>query len=120
MFTMTVPAGESPKRGDLIYTNCDGPKQRTWMILRVRKIARRTDAPLGTVKPRYEVWRVRWWELEPEFRIKLYRSAERHGGQDFWKPEPPATTFEDLRRGKHAARSEKHMPKRARHSGTGE
>jgi hypothetical protein len=118
MFTMTVPAGEAPKRGDLLHTNCGTPKERTWLILRARKMARRTDAPLGTVKPRFEVWRVRWWELEPEFRMKLYRSAERAGGQFIWKPEPLA--FENLRRGKHAARSKKHMPQRARHSGTGE
>ena len=95
-FTMTVPQGEAPKRGDILHTNCGDHRERTWLILRVRKIARRTDAPLGTVNPRFEVWRVRWWEIDPELRMKLYRSAERHGGQDVWKPEP--TSFEDLRK----------------------
>jgi hypothetical protein len=93
---MTVPPGQAPKRGDLLYPNCDDRRQRTWFILRVRKIARRTDAPLGTVKPRFEVWRVRWWEIEPDLRMKLYRSAERNGGQDFWTPE--SKSFEDLRK----------------------
>jgi hypothetical protein len=98
-FTMTVPAGEAPKRGDLLQTNHGDRRERTWFILRVRKIARRTDAPLGTVKPRFDVWRARWWELESDFRIRLYRSAERRGGQVVWFPEPK-TGFENLRRPK--------------------
>jgi hypothetical protein len=94
-FTMTCPRGETPKRGDLLQTNCGDRRERTWFILRVRKIARRTDAPLGTVKPRFDVWRVRWWELESDFRIRLYRSAERRGGQVVWFPEPK-TVFENF------------------------
>lgn len=96
---MNVPAGEAPKRGDLLYTNCGDQRERTWLILRVRKIARRTDARIGTVQPRFEVWRARWWELDPEFLMKLYRSAERRGGQVSWFPIPqPKTPFENLRR----------------------
>ena len=32
--------------------------------------------------PRYEVIMARWWELDPEMRMRLYRSAERRGGQN--------------------------------------
>lgn len=52
------------------------------MILRVRKIARRDSiTPLGKLPPRFIVWCERWWELEADFRMRLYRSAERAGGQ---------------------------------------
>ncbi len=92
-FVMTIPRGQSPKRGDLLQTNCGDRRERTWFILRVKKI------PRPTVRlPRFEVWRARWWELEPEFRMKLYRSAERRGGQVSWFPIPkPKRPFEDLR-----------------------
>lgn len=114
MFTMTVPIGEAPKRGDLLQSNCGDRRERTWFILRVRKIAQRTDAVLGLararakpvrfpVKLRFEVWRARWWELEPELRLRLYRSAERAGGQVLWLPEPKAQTHENLRRKRRAA-----------------
>src|SRR5712664_4548155 len=96
---MNVPIGEAPKRGDLLQTNCGGRRERTWFILSVRQVARRTDAPIGKVEPRFEVWRARWWELEPEFRMRLYRSAERRGGQVIWWPtRGPEKPFEDLRR----------------------
>lgn len=100
---MTVPIGEAPKRGDLMQTNIGDRRERTWLILRVRKIARRTDAPIGTVRPRFEVWRAKWWELESDFRLRLYHSAERRGGQVIWRPDPPARTFENLRRKSRAA-----------------
>jgi hypothetical protein len=28
------------------------------------------------------VWAERWWELDPDFRARLYRSAERRGRQE--------------------------------------
>lgn len=101
-FVMNVPAGEKPKRGDLMRTNVGNKRERTWMILRVHRIN-----PIVTnidvfrewaEKPRYAVWRARWWELEPEMRMRLYRSAERAGGQVIWSPDPG--TFEDLRKKK--------------------
>jgi hypothetical protein len=103
-FVMTVPRGKAPKRGDLMYSNCGDRRERTWFILSVKKIARQTDAELGTVKPRFSVWRARWWELEPDFRMRLFRSAERRGGQVIWYPESWRTmkladaAFENLRK----------------------
>ena len=89
---MTVPSGEVPKRGDLLQSNYGDRRERTWFILRVRKISQKADkcgivVLRGTVRPRFDAWRARWWELEPEFRMKLYRSAERSGGQTVWYPE---------------------------------
>lgn len=100
-FVMIVPRGERPKRGDLMQTNCSDRRERTWLILAVHRI----NPVVKNVqvwrdwneKPRFKVWRVRWWELEAEFRIKLFRSAERNGGQIVWSPEPKKA-FEDLRR----------------------
>lgn len=96
-FVMIVPCGEVPKRGDLMQTNCGDRRERTWLILRTKKIARRTDAQLGTVKPSFKVWRAKWWELEADFRMRLYRSAERNGGQVIWRPDA-VKKFENLRK----------------------
>ena len=74
--------GEIPKRGDIVQTNIGNRRERTWMILRVRKIARRDGTtPLGQLGPRFAVWMARWWELEADFRMRLFQSAERAGGQ---------------------------------------
>jgi len=97
-----------PKRGDLLHTNVGDRRERTWLILRVHHIRkwhksgcafyrlladrdRREDlhsfkmrvCDCGLVQAmfRYKLWAARWWELEPEMRMKLYRSAERNGGQ---------------------------------------
>jgi hypothetical protein len=100
-FVMNVPVGEAPKRGDLIQTNCGDRRERTWFILHVHRInvtvREVEDYRRWRDKPRYKVWRARWWELEAEFRMKLYRSAERRGGQVIWRPEA-TKAFEDLRR----------------------
>jgi hypothetical protein len=101
-FVMNMLGGGRPKRGDLLQSNVGDKRERTWFILHARKILRRTDAPLGTVVPRFEVWRARWWELEPAMRMQLYRSAERNGGQVLWLPEPKQK-FENLRRPKKSA-----------------
>ena len=71
-----------PKRGDLLQSCIGQRKERTWLILRVKRSKYR-KGPQGTV--RYQVWMARWWELEPDFRMRLFRSAERNGGQNlFW------------------------------------
>ncbi len=99
--------GPPPKRGDIAQTNVGDRRERTWMILRVRKIKthRRIldklpefpkGTPLSTIQrvirdrvqarrelpPRFDIWMARWWELEADFRMRLYRSAERAGGQN--------------------------------------
>lgn len=68
-----------PKRGDLVYTAIDSRKMRTWFVLWVRPRKQRPG-----VKPRCDYGRARWWEIEPETRMALYRSAERAGGQRWW------------------------------------
>lgn len=30
----------------------------------------------------FNVWAARWWELEPDMRLRLHSSAERNGGQN--------------------------------------
>jgi hypothetical protein len=63
----------APKRGDIVQTNLGNKRQRTWMILRVKRVRGHSR--------RYSLWMARWWELEPDFRMRLFRSAERAGGQ---------------------------------------
>lgn len=71
----------APKRGDLIQTAMGTRRQRTWMILRsVRK--------KKSKHRRFSIWKARWWELESEFRLKLYLSATRNGGQITWYTRP--------------------------------
>lgn len=65
--------GEVIKRGDIVQTNCGDKRERTCLVLR----SRRSKVTFG----RFHVWCERWWELEPDFRIRLFRSAERAGGQ---------------------------------------
>lgn len=70
-----IDGGPAPKRGDLIQTNVGDRRERTWFVLRARRM-KRAKHPR-----RYSVWAARWWELEPETRVKLYVSAQRNGGQ---------------------------------------
>lgn len=92
--------GREPKRGDLVQTNVGDRRERTWFVIRARKVKRRI---LGT-SARFELDVARWWEIEPELRIMLFRSAERRGGQNVFaykryaRKEP--LTFERLMRGK--------------------
>lgn len=88
----------TPKRGDLVRTNIGDARERTWIVLHVH--------PLKPTKgvPRCRFWAERWWEIEPELRMRLYHSAERNGGQRCIdvKRHPPKrrTTFEEgMRRG---------------------
>ena len=75
MFTVDCYTGQLPKRGDLLQTNLGDRRERTWMVVHVHNLL-----PAKGV-PRCKVWAVRWWELEPELRLRLFRSAERAGGQ---------------------------------------
>jgi hypothetical protein len=68
--------GQAIKRGDILQTNIGDRRERTFLILRVH---RSRGTPKGV--PRYQVWAERWWQIEPDLRIKLHRSAERAGGQ---------------------------------------
>jgi len=81
--------GSKPKRGDIVQTNVGDKRERTCLILRVKRVNRIVhvhdpDPERATrdLVPRYKVWCERWWELEADFRMRLYRSAERAGGQD--------------------------------------
>lgn len=74
---------DGPKRGDLFQSSVGTKRERTWMVLRVRPIRRRDP----NANRRFEVFMARWWELDAEMRMRLYRSAERNGGQkvhEFW------------------------------------
>jgi hypothetical protein len=87
---MKVPPGARPKRGDLLQSNVGSSRERTWLILYAHRVNVRVhgaeDFHRWENEPRYRVWRARWWELEVDFRMKLYRSAERSGGQSLWYP----------------------------------
>lgn len=76
-----APNDPAPKRGDLMQTAIGSPKERTWFILRAVPMRRAKNR-------RYAIRRARWWELEPEFRVKLYQSASRNGGQTTWHTRP--------------------------------
>lgn len=101
MFLMDILDGtpEAPKRGDLLQTNLGDRRERTWLVLYARRVRRRSQdgRPL-----RYEMHAARWWEIEPETRMALFRSAERRGGQRVWHFErygqQKKPTFEDLMR----------------------
>jgi len=74
------PDDPAPKRGDLVQSNIErrgNKRERTWFVLKARRMRRAN----GSLCPRYDVWMVRWWELEPEMRMRLFRSAERAAGQ---------------------------------------
>jgi hypothetical protein len=67
--------GEIPKRGDLVQTNIGTRRERTCLVIRVRRLKPKIS------DFRVNVWAERWWELEPDFRMRLHNSAERRGGQ---------------------------------------
>jgi hypothetical protein len=85
--------GTIPKRGDILQTNVGDVRERTCLILRVHRSARSTR--------RFHVWAERWWQLEPDFRMRLFRSAQRAGGQSViyftrYKPKPRNRRLADL------------------------
>ena len=83
--TYHIPALERyaiPKRGDLLQTNIGKRTERTWFIIQVRELEQATCPEMGGILTRrYKLWAERWWELEPETRMRLLRSSERAGGQ---------------------------------------
>ena len=84
----------APKRGDLVNTNVGDRRERTWFVLHSRHM-RSPQHPR-----RYQLKMARWWEIEPEMRLALWRSAERRGGQQAFcfypYPKKKKLTFEDL------------------------
>lgn len=83
--TYHIPVADphpAPKRGDLLFSNLRSKNQRTWLVVGVRALK---IGPCkewgGAAARRYKIWAERWWELEPETRVALFRSAERAGGQ---------------------------------------
>ena len=80
-FKMDLSKGDpDPKRGDLIHTNVNKRRERTWFVLHARLMHR----PYREGR-RFELLIVRWWELDPEMRMRLFRSAERNGGQSLFR-----------------------------------
>src|SRR5579863_7396742 len=72
-----------PKRGDLLQSNIGKRTERTWLVLKVKEIPVRQCKEMGGVwTRRFKIWGERWWDLEPQTRMRLYRSAERAGGQN--------------------------------------
>lgn len=85
------------KRGDILQTNIGDRRERTFLILRTHRVK-----PIRGV-PRYSVWAERWWEIEPDARIRLFESAERAGGQHIirlarYPTKAKKRTFEQLMR----------------------
>lgn len=68
-------AGGLPKRGDILQTNRGDRRERTFLILKIHRLKSIHGVP------RYSVWAERWWQIEPEMRMRLFQSAERAGGQ---------------------------------------
>ena len=84
MITIYMSDGDpAPKRGDLVQTNVGYRRERTWLVIKARKIKRKTE--IGS--PRYHVWMARWWELETDLRLTLYpqRREERWTTRDFFQ-----------------------------------
>ena len=96
LFIDILDGGPAIKRGDLVQSNVGDRRERTWIVLRAVRMKRRES---GAV-PRFWVWMVRWWELEPEMRRRLYESAERNGGQGILNlrryPQKKKKSFDDL------------------------
>lgn len=88
-----LDGGAGPKRGDLVQTNIGDRRERTWLVLHVRKTKR---------KSRYQIHMARWWDLEVSTRVRLFKSAERNGGQrvfTFYRyPVKKKQTFEEYMR----------------------
>lgn len=72
--------GPMPKRGDIVQTNVGNRRERTWLVLHAHRVNRIVHSSRDLI-PRFKLWAARWWELEPDFRMRLFRSAERNGGQ---------------------------------------
>ena len=83
LYLMRTTGPFTPKRGDLMQTAVGTNRERTWFIW----FAQKWD--LQRPAQKFRVLRVRWWQIEPETRIALWRSAERRPeGQLMWKQDP--------------------------------
>ena len=91
-----------PKRGDLIQSNVGKRLERTWFVIGTHILANGPHPLRKRNVQRTHVWMERWWDLEPDLRLRLYRSAERAGGQVvhllYRFPAKRKRTFEDLMR----------------------
>ena len=97
-----VTDAPDPKRGDLVQTNVGDRRERTMIVLQSRHIKSREHPR------RFELQAARWWEIEPETRQALARSAERRGGQQVFLfrryKAKRKMTFEQLMRGEKRER----------------
>lgn len=76
LLTMDMEPGTNiPRRGDFMQTNVGDKRERTWLILNVHRLR-----PTKGI-PRCRVWAERWWQVDVDLRWKLYKTAERAGGQ---------------------------------------
>ena len=91
-FTLDCFTDGVPKRGDLMVSMVRQRWHRMWIILAVRQVKPQKDVP------RFKIWMERWWQLEPDLRIRLWNSAERNGGQQVIQftryPAKKKSTFE--------------------------
>lgn len=100
VYHLPLDFDHAPKRGDLLQSNIGKRTERTWLILGVKAMAG-AKSPDGRMSKRFRLWAERWWELETEMRMALFRSAERSGGQNYWPfyrypaKKKKKTTFED-------------------------
>lgn len=103
MISMDIPESvPSPKRGDLVHTNLGDRRERTWFVLQSTQVR-------SAANPRrFRLQMARWWELEPETRLALFRSAERRGGQKVFRFVPykrkKKKTFEEMMEGGYGGR----------------
>ena len=96
MWMDILDGGPGPKRGDIVQTTV-----RTYLVLRSRRIRRKDPS----APPRYGLWMVRWWQLEPDMRQRLGDSAARRAdGQRVyylkWYPRKKKTFENYMKRGK--------------------
>lgn len=90
-----------PKRGDLLQSNIGKRTERTWFVLSAKEIPVRQCREMnGVWTRRFKLYAERWWDLEPQTRQRLFRSAERAGGQQvhtFYRfpAKKKANTFEE-------------------------
>ena len=77
-YTLDITNGDAvPKRGDLVQTNVGNRRERTWFVLHSHRLKPTKGLP------RCRLWLERWFDIEPETRIRLFQSAERNGGQRY-------------------------------------
>lgn len=75
---------ERPKRGDILQSAIGTKRERTWLVLHAHPLPHGAHPVTGESSRRTKLWAARWWELDAEFRMALYRSAERAGGQNLY------------------------------------